>query len=58
MSAAARRTAAMDRSAEHGIRWHERLTADPRRTRSRSWKWVLLLALTAAAALIILHGYG
>ena len=49
-----RRTAAMDRAAEHGIRWHERLGAEPRRTRSRPWRWAVLLILTTAAAVLLL----
>ena len=48
-----RRTAAMDRAAEHGIRWHERLGVEPDHRRSRTWRWALLLILTAAAALIL-----
>ena len=48
------RTAAMDRAAAHGIRWHERLATAPRR--SRPWRWVLLLTLIATATLLILFG--
>ena len=55
-TSAAHRTAAMDRAAAHGIRWHERLAATPRHTRSRPWRWVLLLTLITAAALLILFG--
>ena len=54
MSSDARRIAAMDRAAEHGIRWHERLATAPRR--SRPWRWVLLLTLIATATLLILFG--
>ena len=56
MSSDARRTAAMDRAAEHGIRWHERLATAPRRTRSRPWRWALLLTLITATTLLILFG--
>ena len=56
MTPPTRRTAAMDRAAAHGIRWHESLGAPTRRARSRPWRRVLLLTLITAAALLIVFG--
>lgn len=41
------------RAAQHGIRWHEGLTASRRRGTGTRWIWGVSLALLATAAAIL-----
>ena len=41
------------RAAQHGIRWHEGLTAGRRRGTGTRWGWVVTALILAAAAVIL-----